>query len=440
MIKHRNAYVLSLMLCMGLSFAPNAGGQTEKVLHIFTGNADGGFPYSGTLVSDNAGNLYGTALKGGDGPCVFPYKGCGVVFELERSSKGRKYTVLYSFRGGSDGQNPGGPLLIDQYGDLYGTTQLGGTNKSFGNGTIFMLRRVGNSWKETILYKFHGEDGESPDAGLVQGSNGEFYGTTPYGGDSNCVYSGQYGPGCGVIYELSKAGTRWQQHVLHRFHGDDGALTFVGVALLNASASQTSSPAIVGVAQYGGYPAKLIGDTGGVAFELDRSVGGWKYRTLYKFPPGNGRPAGTPLSAPNGTLYGTTGMGGEYGMGSLFELNPPKPGQKAWRKDDIYSFDGSNGLSALYQGVVMDAAGALYGTASRGGTSQNCQAGCGTAYKLTQTNGVWGDAMLFSFQGGSDGWELLSGVTLDDKGNLYGTTYDGGDPTCQCGVIYEITP
>jgi len=140
---------------------------TETILHIFTNaNGDGNYPY-GTLVRDAAGNLYGVTNYGGT-------SGDGIVFKLDAANT---ETVLYTFSGtGGDGADPGGGLVRDRAGNLYGTTNSGGSSYF---GTVFKLDASGT---ETILHSFAGTDGYLPELGLVRDSKGNLYGTTQFGG------------------------------------------------------------------------------------------------------------------------------------------------------------------------------------------------------------------------------------------------------------------
>ena len=136
------------------------------MLHTFTGGADGAHPYAG-MVRDSAGNLYGTTSGGG-------VQGYGVVFKLDEAGA---ETVLYSFTYGADGEFPYAALVRDPTGNLYGTTYYGG---AFDAGVVFKLDTDGN---ETVLYSFTGAaDGEFPYAGLVRDSTGNLFGTTEFGG------------------------------------------------------------------------------------------------------------------------------------------------------------------------------------------------------------------------------------------------------------------
>lgn len=186
----------------GVVFKLSATGQ-ETVLHTFTGGADGGQPFSG-LIRDAAGNLYGTAEIGGSAKQ-------GVVFKLDT---GGNYTVLYNFTGKADGGDPGGALIRDAAGNLYGTTYFGGTGSS---GVVYKLDAAG---RETVLYAFTGgADGANPSAGVIGDSAGNLYGTTFNGGAL----------GCGGVFQLDPAGN---QTVLYGFAGystGDGCFPFSGL-------------------------------------------------------------------------------------------------------------------------------------------------------------------------------------------------------------------
>jgi uncharacterized repeat protein (TIGR03803 family) len=165
---------------------------TETVLHSFTGSSDGGNPYAG-LVQDAAGNLYGTAVVGGD-------HGYGVVFELIRSDSGYEFKVLHSFDGVLDGANPYAGLVRDAEGNLYGTDFVRG---AFLRGVVFKLIRCDpepSGYEFKVLHSFTGgADGAHPRAGLVQDAAGNLYGTTSYGGAVCAVNT----IGCGVVFKLT---------------------------------------------------------------------------------------------------------------------------------------------------------------------------------------------------------------------------------------------
>jgi uncharacterized repeat protein (TIGR03803 family) len=184
----------------GVVFKVNAAGE-ETVLYSFTGGSDGGFPYGG-VVQDSSGNLYGTTNGGGTA-------GFGVVFKLDTAGN---ETVLYSFAGGADGGLPYSGVIRDSAGNLYGTAQFGGTAYA---GVVYKLDTAG---QESVLYSFTGgADGGQPYAGVIRDSAGNLYGTTIGGGAA----------GAGVVYELDTVG---QETVLYSFTGGaDGGQPYAGV-------------------------------------------------------------------------------------------------------------------------------------------------------------------------------------------------------------------
>jgi len=180
----------------GLVFhlTPTASGQwKDTVVYSFTGGTDGGLPSN--LTFDKAGNIYGAGADGGTiNNCWSGYGpiGCGVVFEISRSSTGKwTETPLYAFTGGSDGSQPDGGVVFDK-GSLYGTTWGGGT----GSGVVFQLTpTTGGTWSETVAHTFSGSDGSIPVAPLAVDSSGNIFGTTLYGGSSPSNY--------GVAFEIT---------------------------------------------------------------------------------------------------------------------------------------------------------------------------------------------------------------------------------------------
>jgi len=172
---------------------------------------------SGPLISDANGNLYGLS-NGGIKNCPGS-GGCGTVFELVRGRNGWERKVLYRFRGGSkDGALPGGRLVFDKKGNLYGTTGYGGGSSAcyLGCGTVFELTpSSGGDWTETILHRFEGgSDGAYPGV-IILNAFGSLYGVTTYGGGGSCFSN----YGCGTVYELTPSGGTWKEKMLHRFMG-----------------------------------------------------------------------------------------------------------------------------------------------------------------------------------------------------------------------------
>jgi uncharacterized repeat protein (TIGR03803 family) len=188
-----------------------ASDGTQTVLYSFKGGSDGADP-SASVIADSQGNLYGTTYDGGNTNCYGA--GCGTVFKL--ATDGTE-SVLYAFQGGSDGANPFASLIMDATGNLYGTTWSGGSTTNCsgsGCGTVF---EVATNGTETILHAFSGgSDGMDLQSPLTADENGNLYGTTDYGGNtSDCS-----GNGCGTVFKLAPDGTKT---VLHAFAGSDGA-------------------------------------------------------------------------------------------------------------------------------------------------------------------------------------------------------------------------
>jgi hypothetical protein len=204
----RGALTLVVFSALLLVAARPAQAQMETVLYNFTGGSDGLHPEA-SLISDGAGNFYGTTLLGGLG-CPGNQYGCGVVFEMSpNGSGGWNETVLHSFSGPPDAANPFlSPVIFDKAGNLYGTTEFGGT---FNWGAVFKLSLVGTSWTATILYSFTGgADGGHPAAGLIMDQAGNLYGT-----GSEYLLPGN-------VYELSPSGGGWTEQVIYEAPASGG--------------------------------------------------------------------------------------------------------------------------------------------------------------------------------------------------------------------------
>jgi uncharacterized repeat protein (TIGR03803 family) len=183
------------------------GAWRLRVIHTFSGGADGSSGSAGRLLLDRAGNLYGVATVGGA-------NGKGVAFQIIHSeTTGWTLIPLYAFQDQPDGALPYGGLIFDKAGNLYGTTYYAGANDV---GTVYKLTHANGSWTETVLYSFKGgTDGSSPISTLVSDANGNLYGTTSDGG-TGCA--------CGVIFKLARgANNTWTESVPYRFPGAPGA-------------------------------------------------------------------------------------------------------------------------------------------------------------------------------------------------------------------------
>lgn len=412
----KNSYVavvrtLAIGFLITLLTSAAAFGATEKVLYSFTGGNDGGDPAS-ALVFDSAGNAYGTTAVGG----VF---GFGTVFELMPGPNGNwTETVLYSFQGGSDGKNPYGGVVMDRAGNLYGTTVAGGTGgmcTGDGCGTVFKLTHEQNGWVESVLYSFTGgNDGFGPGSALTIDSRGVLYGMTPDGGEFSA----------GTVFALlPNSTTTWALITIHSFTGgDDGATGSLGPLLIDGAGN------LYGVTELGGTQGF------GTVFKMAPAGIHWNFTTLYAFngQPDAGFPYGGVILDGAGNLYGTTYFGGVNGVGSVYELSA---GMNGWQESVLYSFKGGRDGSLTTTTPIFDAVGNLYGTTSTGG-KVSCD--CGTVFKLARVNGKWQESVAYRFQSAPDGANPSYGLTLDQAGNLYGTTAAGG--TQNNGAIFRITP
>jgi uncharacterized repeat protein (TIGR03803 family) len=207
--------------------APNPDGTwTESVLYSF--NEADAYPVSG-VIFDQAGNLYGTTIG---------FSGYGMVFELSPTPSGPwKETVIHEFTGGQDGGSPWGGLVFDQARNLYGTTRGGGpywcTEFEGYCGLVYeMSPNPDGSWSETVLHNFSGgKDGGNSTSNLVFDASGNLYGTTLYGGTGPCVAQDQPS-GCGTVFRLAPAGNgNWTETVLHSFRNHPGNYPYAGVTL-----------------------------------------------------------------------------------------------------------------------------------------------------------------------------------------------------------------
>jgi uncharacterized repeat protein (TIGR03803 family) len=182
---------------------PGQAGWTFQVIHNFTGGADGAGGSAGRLLIDSAGHLYGVCTVGG-------VTGFGTVYKLALVNGTWRFTTLYAFKDQPDGASPYGALILDRQGNLYGTTYYAGANDL---GTVYRLSYANGTWTESVLYSFKGgTDGASPISSLVRDAAGNLYGTTSDGGAASCV--------CGVIFKLAPGSNgTWTESVAYSFLG-----------------------------------------------------------------------------------------------------------------------------------------------------------------------------------------------------------------------------
>jgi uncharacterized repeat protein (TIGR03803 family) len=332
---------------------------------------------------------------------------------------GWSYSQLYVFDNPAKGSQVEGGLVVDGAGNLYGTTAGGGANNS--DGVVFELIPNSNGqWTETVLCDFDAYPGDAaiPFASLIFDGRGNLYGTASAGG----TY------GFGAVFELTpSSGGGWTESVLYSFVGppNDGAIPLANLVFDVAGD-------LYGTTQTGGPGGCQVEGTSGcgTVFQLSPPSapgGAWTETVLHSFLGGDD--GGFPLSAVTldavGNLYGTTeeggGLCGNIGCGTVFEVSPELG---AWTESVIHRFSSSSNDGRGPEGsLTLDSRGNLYGTTFQGGV-----AGVGTVFHLKHTSsGSWREDGSYSFTGGSDGCNPPAGVILDAGGNLYGTTRYGGD-------------
>ena len=340
----------------------DGSGLDEHLLHVFSGGWDGGQPTS-TPIFDAAGNLYATTTIGGNRTACAG-RGCGVVFRLTPAATGFwKETVLYAFNGGADGSIPNPSLVFDSAGDLYGTTSGGISTPTCpaGCGVVFKLSPTASGpWKETVLYTFSGgTDGATPMAGLTFDSAGNLYGTTEFGGSrdygvvyqlslassgrwqESVLYTFEFGTGdgynpqstvaldaqgnlygttsaggaakSGVVFELSPSTTlQWKETIIHQFGPGDGQFPATAGVVIDGSGNLWGNTTLGGP----------LGD--GAVYELSpNSDGTWSEPLLVFFRGLDGaHPQNNILIDNLGFMYGTTASGGPGSYGGVYEIVP----------------------------------------------------------------------------------------------------------------------
>jgi len=346
-----------------------------------------------SLVQGIDGHLYGTTIGGGR-------NNGGTVFKMSRSGK---ITTLYSFCAQLaciDGEAPLGPVVLSTDGNFYGVTQMGGESEGcpFSScGTVYKMTPLGDL---TTLYKFCAQencpDGFLPSGGLVRATDGDFYGATSDGGDFPCK-----GYGCGTVFKITPGGNLT---TLHNFNGSEGYAP-------NAPLIQATD-------------RKLFGVTfSGTIFDM--TLGG-QFTPVFVFDYFDGsQPEDGIIEDNKGSFYGTTSIGGGYGEGTVFEMN------QGGSVTTIYNFcalpkcaDGS----APFAGLIQATDGNFYGTTVVGGASQN-----GTVFRITPSGVL---TTLHSFNG-SDGQNPDGSLFQATDGKLYGTTPTMENAGC-CGTVFSL--
>jgi uncharacterized repeat protein (TIGR03803 family) len=367
--------------------------QILTSLHSFDGT-DGSYTLAG-LVQGNDGNFYGTTYQGGANCSADD--GCGTVYKI---TPGGALTTLYNFctqTGCADGKHPQWRGLVQASdGNFYGTTGGGGANS---RGTVFKITPSGAL---TTLWSFCSQpscpDGFGPDSGLVQASDGNFYGTTIYGGAYTYCDGGQ---GCGTVFKITPSGVLT---TIHSFNGGDGNNLEAG--LVQASDGN-----------FYGTTAESASGLGTV-YKITSSG---ELTTLHVFNGTDGAyPAATPIQGSDGNLYGTTYQWGQYQYGgTVFRITP------GGTLTTLHFFAGPEGRDPE-AGLLQATDGNFYGTAYGGAY------GFGTIFRITPL-GVLSTVHNFS---GADGAGPRAALIQATDGNSYGTTFAGG--TNGLGTVFRL--
>jgi uncharacterized repeat protein (TIGR03803 family) len=347
----------------------------------------------------------------------------------------QKIAAIWSFTD-SNGQGayPLSPPLFDSAGAIYDTTTIGGTGQF---GTVFKLAQLtkGGAWTQSILYDFSGGfDGQQPQ-NIVAGGNA-LYGTTVLGGSDNCYQ------GCGTVFELTPTVSGpWTKTLLYEFLGFDD-----GQAPGNLRVGKGG--VLYGTTPSGGPGTAQCQHVGcGTVFALTPPAekgASWTKSILYSFPASktDGRaPNADILLDRDGNIYGTTYYGGNAFYGTVWELSPPGIAGGAWTETILHNFTGASDGGYPIGGLTLAGNGTVYGTASFSGIPNDS----GTAFQLLPpavAGGAWTYTVLHTFAGGKDGATPATTMAFDTKGNLYGTTFNGGSTACYlgCGTLFKLAP
>jgi uncharacterized repeat protein (TIGR03803 family) len=316
---------------------------------------DGKYPEA-AVVEGTDGNFYGTTFEGGN-------PGNGTVFKITPSGT---LTLLYSFGFAPSGSFPIAALIQAKDGNFYGTTLYGGANScvfggtDYGCGTIFKITPSGTL---TTLYNFCSQsgctDGELPEAALVQASNGNLYGTTDAGGASTACTDG-----CGTVFEITTTGTRT---TLHSFDNTDGANPTAGLI-------QATDGNFYGTTYSGGASSNSCSPSTGTCGTVFKITSAGTLTTLHRFDATDGaNPIAGLIQASDGSLYGTT----RGGPGTIFKIT------LSGTLTTLFNFDGTDGDQP--NALVQDTNGTFYGTTESGGNDNYhfCGGGCGTVFSLS---------------------------------------------------------
>jgi uncharacterized repeat protein (TIGR03803 family) len=337
-------------------------------------------------------------------------------------------TTLANFDSATGGVRPYAALVLGSDGNFYGTTNTGGNSANCGSGGCGTVFRVTPNGTLTTLVNFNFANGANPYSALVQGSDGNFYGTTFYGGSSTSCGSS----GCGTVFRMTANGT------LTTLVNFEPASSTSGGANPYARLVRGSDGNFYGTTLYGGGSSTSCDSRGcGTVF---RMTANGTLTTLINLSPTLGsKPYSGLIQASDGNFYGTTALGGSStncgtsGCGTVFRLTP------SGTLTTLLNFNGSSGGASPFGELVQDSDGNFYGTTVYGGsTASSCDSrGCGTVFRLTPSG-----LTNLSLNPATGGTSPYAGLVQGRDGNFYGTTFSGGSSACGtsgCGTVFRIT-
>jgi uncharacterized repeat protein (TIGR03803 family) len=431
----RSLAIMALLSLPSLLLFQTAQAQTETVLYNFCaggGTCADGSAVIGPLTEDAYGNFYGTSLSGGT-------NGAGTVFELFPEPSGGCETgtnagngwceiVLYNFCSVAnclDGSTPqGGVSYLNAHfsrpGNLYGTAFYGGSTNS---GVVFEISskpvqsgcpagsNTSGGWCETVLYNFCTDvfadiclDGSNPFGNLVEDSSGNLYGTN-----------------ANEVFQLSpdqQGGWDWALGYADDFV--QGGLAIDG------------SDNLYGVDQ-----VSALGQ--GNVFQIALSKAGYPTTNIFTFSGTEGYPNGPVAIDSAGNVYGTTETGGSKNIGTVWKLSLTTGKEGITYKKKLlhtFSAEKTGEYPAGESGILLDSSGNLYGTTLEGGGTE-CSGGCGTLFELAASGDTYKYKVLWHFDG-TDGAYPQSTPFLNNAGDLFGITFEGG--SANAGAMFEVIP
>jgi len=310
------------------------GSWTESVIYSFLSYPD--YP---ALAFDSTGNLYGT-LAGGGG------NGCGIIYQLVPGSEGWTENTVFSFNGTTNGCVPTGLVFDTATGSLFGVASEGG---AYNGGIAFALTPVeGGGWNFSVIHSFgFGTDGSYPVASPTLDASGNLYGTTYYGGS----YSD------GTVFRITYGTDGWSESVLYNFTGGDNGYASAAGVIFDRHGNL-----------YGTTDEPGGGDDVGNVYKLTPTKGDWAIHVIHTFTggPDGGNPSGYNLAIDGaGNLYGMTYVGGLYNYGTAYKLSPSTGGK--WTETVLHAFTNGDDGGYPYSGMVLNSSGNLFGTTGAGG-------------------------------------------------------------------------